>query len=78
MGDTERLLGELDGKMELALQKLDKINGTIARHGEWIAAHEQVHKSMGNAWGRVWQIFTLVLGAVFAGVSGYFSARRGN
>ena len=75
MADTERLLGELDGKMELALQKLDKINGTIARHGEWIAAHEQEHKSAGRAWNWAWQIFTPFLGAVLGVIGGYISTK---
>lgn len=72
----ERLLGELDGKMELVLQKLDKINGTIAKHSEWIAAHEQAHKSMGNAWGKAWQMFTLILAPVLGGLAGLFFGRE--
>jgi len=75
MNTMERLLGELDGKMDLVLQRLDKINGTIGRHEAWISAHEQLHASQAGAGcvkaslGRgAWQVFLLILSPIIAAV----------
>lgn len=75
--NAERLLGELDGKMDLVLQRLDKINGTLDKHNTWIAGHDQLHATQAGAgqvrsrvWGGAWQILLLVLGPLFGALVG--------
>jgi hypothetical protein len=75
MSDSaERLLGELHGKMDLVLDRLDKINGTIGRHSDWIAAHEQKHalqqgesRVKGGIWKACYEIGKLAGAALFGG-----------
>lgn len=73
--NAERLLGELDGKMDLVLQRLDKINGTINKHSAWIAGHEQFHATQGKVAGGAWQVALLILSPAVAALVGW--AMRG-
>jgi len=82
MNETDRLLGELLGKVDLILDRLDKMNGRQERLEAWRAEHEALHAAgqgesrvRNRFWERAWQAVMVLLGPVCGAVAGWIVAR---